>query len=178
MERPRHSAAWLEQKIARLEARLTRSPKSARLYQGLGKTIVALAFQRPTVRCGDAEAALRRSLELADDPWTHLYLSNMYYGQRLYDQALAVAKRAHELIPRVGMPLVCMADAYAGMREYSQADECFRKAVEVDPGSEIGRERLKKWLAFWVPELERRRAAKAEGGLRSRHRMREELEDE
>lgn len=139
--------------------------------------MVGLAYERPDGRpLRDVEAAFRRSLELADDPWTHLYLSNMYYGLQLYDQALAAAKRAHELMPRVDMPLACMADAYAGMREYAQADECFRKAVEVDPGSEIGRKRLKKWLAFWVPELERRRGMKAQGGRRARHRMRKELE--
>src|SRR3954470_20887931 len=106
-----------------------RSPKSARLYQGLGRTMLMLGYERPDGRCGDIEAVLRRSLELADDPWTHLYLSNVYYGQELYDNALAAAKRAHELMPKVDMPLVCMADAYAGMREYAQADECFRQAV-------------------------------------------------
>jgi tetratricopeptide (TPR) repeat protein len=178
VEKVRHSAAWFEGKIARLEARIGRRPKNAQLYQGLGKAMLELGYERPGGRCGDAEAAFRRSLELADDPWTHLYLANIYYGQQLYDQSLAAAKRAHELMPKVDMPLVCMADAYACMRKYAQADECFRKAVEVDPDSEIGRKNLKKWLAFWVPEQARRRAVKAEGGRRSRHRMRGESQDE
>src|SRR3954454_9610796 len=104
MEKPRHSAQWFERKIARLKARLMRSPKSARLYQGLGRTMLMLGYERPDGRCGDIEAVLRRSLELADDPWTHLYLSNVYYGQELYDNALAAAKRAHELMPKVDMP--------------------------------------------------------------------------
>ncbi|MDB5318876.1 MAG: hypothetical protein JWN40_507 [Phycisphaerales bacterium] len=140
--------------------------------------MVLLAYQRPSGASGDPEAAFRRSLELADDPWTHLFLANMYYGQELYDQSLAAAKRAHELMPEVDMPLVCMADAYAGLKDYPHADECFRKAVEVDPDPAIGRKRLKKWLAFWLPELERRRAVKAEGRRRPRRRTPEHPEDE
>jgi len=174
----RHSSEWFERKIARLEARIVRCPKNARLYQGLGVAMLGLAYQRPNGRGCDIEAALRRSLDLADDPWTHLYLAHVYYAQDLYDQALAAAKRAHEVLPRLDMPLVMMADVYACLRDYVRADACYRKAVEVDPDPVVGHERLKKWLAFWVPEQERRRAMRAEGGRRSRHWVREELEGE
>lgn len=179
MERSVLSAKRSERKIARIQARLARSPNNARLYQGLGWAMLGLACQNPDARPGDIETALRRSLELApNDPWTHLYLAHMFYSQQLYDQSLAAAKRAHDLRPKEAIALILMADAYAALRDYVHADTCFHKAVEVDPHYEVGRKNLARWLAFWLPEQERRRAAAAEGG-RSRHRRaREEPDDE
>ena len=167
-----------ERKIARLRARSVRNPNSAGLFQALGKTLLQLAYERSGSHFGDAEAAQRRSLELApDDVWTHLYLANVFYALQLYRESLEAAKQGHELAPKLDMPLICMADAYAGLKYYVHADECYRKAVEVDPESEVARKNCARWQSFWLPEQERRRNAKAEGTER-RRRNRDNLGDE
>jgi tetratricopeptide (TPR) repeat protein len=143
--------------------------------------MISLAYARPGCRAGDAEAAFRRSIELApDDPWNHVYLAHLFYAQRLYDESLTAARRAHELAPKLDMPLIVMADVYARLRDYRQADACFRKAVEVDPHSDLRHSRLARWLAFWVPEQERRPIAAAEGvvGKQPRRRTREQSSEE
>jgi tetratricopeptide (TPR) repeat protein len=138
-----------------------RYPRSAQLFQCIGKVEFERGHVDPSFRFAAgaaAEVALRRSLELApDDPWTHLYLASLHYGRGQYDEAIERCRRAHDLAPRLELPLTHMADAYACLRKYEQADACYRRAAEIDPNSEVARERLEKWLKFWLPEQKRRR---------------------
>ena len=107
----------------------------------------------------DAEAAFRRCVELNPaSPWPHMYLANIAAGLGRYADAVDECSWAHALDPRLGLALGHMGDAYAGLKDYARADECMRKAVAIDPGCEASRQRLEKWLAFWLPEQERRRA--------------------
>jgi tetratricopeptide (TPR) repeat protein len=122
---------------------------------------MGLALRGPTGSLDAAESAFRSSLvHDPTDPFTHLYLSCVFYIRREYRESLAASRSAHDLAPTMDVALIGMADAFAGLREYQRADECYREAVRVDGGSKVARDNLKRWLKFWLPEQERRRAVR------------------
>src|SRR4051812_20512516 len=103
----RQSSRNIGVRIALLRSRIERNPANAALFQALGKAYLKIgSFE-------EAESAYRRSLELApDDPWTRLFLGNVFYARRQYREALSEFERTRELAPHIAMPYICMADAY------------------------------------------------------------------
>src|SRR5207237_7029609 len=71
-----------DRKVARMLARVARTPDNAPLLQGLGKALMSRAFLKGDGDYADAEHAFRRSIA-ADpvDPWSHLYLANVFYAK-------------------------------------------------------------------------------------------------
>ena len=82
-----------------------------------------------------------------DDGWTHLYMGNLCYAVACYDEAVAHFRQAMDLMPEIGCPHWCLADAYDKQGYWSRTEYHYRKAVELDPSDETAKRKLDKWLA-------------------------------
>ena len=126
--------------VAELWQRVQSDPTNAQLWQDLGRLYDESGFR------DEAESAYRKSLELSPtDPWTHLYLANIFYGRKRYEEALRMCESARALAPDMAMSYVCMANAYCCLGHYDKADELYRRAIEVDPNSPVAQDNLRRW---------------------------------
>ena len=128
------------EQLDEITEQLAIEPFNAELHQALGKALI---------KAGDLDAArdaLVQAMVLDPaDPWSHLYMGNVYYHQGNHREALGKFQDAHRLEPALAVALVCMADAYHCLGEIDLAGEHYRKAVEVDPDDEIAQANLKRW---------------------------------
>lgn len=142
----------LKVECARIKSQILEEPRNAQLWQDLGK--VYTEWRMPS----KAKWAYECSLVLDDlDPWSHLYLSNYYYGEKDYESALREAHRVQCLAPHLVMGYVCAADAYIRMRKYGKAEAEYKKGNAVTPGERVLQSNWAKMRKF----LERRRYRKA-----------------
>lgn len=128
------------EQLDEIEARLALEPFNADLYQALGKALL---------KNGNHEAA-RSAYEQAivldpADPWSHLYLGNLLYGQLAYVEALEKFKQGNRLAPDLAMPIICMADAFHCLGEIELAEEHYTLAVKIEPNDPIAQENLRRW---------------------------------
>jgi len=124
-------------------ALIAERPADAELWQLLGRCYLRQK-QMP-----EAKEAYDRSLELApDDPWTHLYLGNWFWGNREHRKALEFFKRAAELIPDEAIVYTCQGDIFRAQGRHDLAEDAYRMAVRVDPDNSDARRKLSEWSAF------------------------------
>ncbi len=136
----RQSQDFLVRKVERLRRAVDRCPKSAILFQGLGRTYLQLGLVE------EGRRFLVRSLELdSSDPWTNLYLGTTHYQEGDYQAALNYFQTAHLLDRAIGMPLVGLGDCFQklGMRE--RAKFYYDQATYLDPECVPSYTRLRKW---------------------------------
>lgn len=90
-------------------------------------------------RWPEAEAALRRALELEpDQPFILNYLGYSWVDQGLYlDEAKAMLYRAVELRPNDGFIVDSLGWAYYRLGEYAKAVIHLERAVELEPGDPV-----------------------------------------
>jgi tetratricopeptide (TPR) repeat protein len=144
----RTPADKLHARLDRLRARLARRNGPAILWQALGKAYIERTYTLGTFEYAPAEAAYRRALDLdATDPFTHLFLGNLFYARHLYLQALHWFENGRRLLPDQSIAYFLIADTHVRLGHFDLADEFFRKAVAVDPADEDARRRLDAWLA-------------------------------
>jgi tetratricopeptide (TPR) repeat protein len=149
--------------LSRLRARLNRPSPSARLFQAIGAVLLKRGHlsRRASRYYKEAEAFLLRSLDMNPaDPSTLLYLANLHSARREYLTSIWYAERAHALDPKLGMARVTVAEGHAVLGEYARADRYFRRAVEVDPGCDVARRNLNRWLD-WQAKAPFRRGGSA-----------------
>ena len=115
-------------------------PDDARALQALGK------WYRKRGRDAEAQDAWERSLK-ADpcDPFTHLYLGNLFYKGEDLDAALERFGYAAMLDPDTPAPLWCQADVYEAQGRQELAEEYHRRAVELDPDDEQAVRLMEEW---------------------------------
>lgn len=115
-------------------------PDDARALQSLGK------WYRRRHRFSEARDALERSLR-ADpcDPFTHLYLGNLCYGEEDWTGALERFSYAAMLMPDSPAPLWCQADVYEAQGRQDLAGEFHRRAVELNPNHPRSMRLMEEW---------------------------------
>jgi tetratricopeptide (TPR) repeat protein len=134
------SLAEPPEQLAEIEEQLAFEPFNADLHQALGKALL------DDGNVDAARTAFERAIVLdPGDPWSHLYLGNVLYGQSAYAEALEEFKQGNQLAPDLPMALICMADAYHGVGEIELADQNYNLAVEVDPDDPIAQRNLSRW---------------------------------
>jgi Flp pilus assembly protein TadD len=123
-----------------IREQLELEPFNGELYQALG---IALLER------GDFEAAqdaYEQAIVLDPaDPWSYLYLGNLFYAQEAYGDALEQFRKAQRLDPNMAIAYVCMADAYHGLGEMALADAHYQRAVEVESDDQCAQENLIRW---------------------------------
>jgi len=130
----------LPEVLDEIRERLGLEPYNADLYQALGK---ALLKDRDFEA---ARAAYERAIVLDPaDPWSYLYLGNLFYWQRDYNEAIVQFHHASRLAPDSAIVYVCMADAYHALGDLALADQFYEKSVAVEPDSQNARENLVRW---------------------------------
>ena len=87
-----------------------------------------------------------------DNPWTYLYIGNLYYAKNNFPEAIEWFTEASKRIPDNGCPFWCLAEAYEKSGQWLLADKFFNKAVDVDPESEEAIIKLENWLDRNEPE--------------------------
>jgi Flp pilus assembly protein TadD len=130
----------LPEQLDEIRARLGLEPFNGELHQALGKALL---------KGGDFSAA-RGAYEQAivldpADPWSYLYLGNLFYTQGRFGDALEQFGSAQRLAPNLAIACVCMADAYHRLGEIALADQHYQKAVEVEPGDRCAQANLSRW---------------------------------
>ena len=93
-----------------------------------------------------AKQYYERALEVdSQNPWTHLYLGNLYYVWGKNTQAKGYFEAARDLAPDLACPYWCLGDVYADMLNETSASEMYEKAVHVDPEDEEAQHKLRQW---------------------------------
>lgn len=119
--------------------------KSAETYQQLGKALVKAKYLE------EALIAFKKSLELNEqDPWSHLYIGNIYYRKKQYEEAVMWFEKSTNLLKDSATPLWCLAEAFEKLDKMKLADFYFRKATEVDTENEEALKRLQSWNRRYV----------------------------
>lgn len=124
--------------VRKLLRLIEKRPNDADLFQRLGKAYRKLGMNE------EARLALGESLRLDPcDPWTHLFLGNLYYVTGDFLSALERFRYAQTLMPECCMPYVCLADTFEAQGLWDLAEANYLRAVEVEPENETALWNLK-----------------------------------
>ena len=126
--------------IQGLLCKIKTGDESSDVYQELGKAYVDIK------EIDKAYNAFLKALEFDDrDPWTHLYIGNIFFRKEDYRGAIKWFEKSINLIEDAAVPYWCLAECYEKIKEYSTADFYYRKAVHAEPESEEAQKRLMAW---------------------------------
>ncbi|WP_277187029.1 tetratricopeptide repeat protein [Caballeronia sp. BR00000012568055] len=102
-------------------------------------------------RLGQAEAPLRRALEIDPNYWGAVYNLSLHYKNiRRIDEAEAMSRRALELRPHLAACHIALGNALLAKcsGDISEALDCYRRGIELDPDCRIGHTNLCYTLTF------------------------------
>ena len=138
----------IDAQIQRIQAQLHRDPGNAELLQELGKAHIR-RFHCGGTGLFDAMVALEKSFAAdPNDPFTLLYLAHVFSSEGRYAKCLKVLQAAAEIAPDLSIVQVHMGDAYWNLGEAVRTEECYRKAVALEPEYAVARQRLGWWLGL------------------------------
>jgi tetratricopeptide (TPR) repeat protein len=130
----------IPENLNEIRDRLDLEPYDAELHQALGRGLLKDG------NLGAARDAYERSIVLDPaDPWSYLYLGNLFYWQQDYRQAIEQFQHARQRGPELAIVHVCIADAYHGLGEFALAKQYYERAVEVDPNDQNAAKNLRRW---------------------------------
>ena len=138
----------IDVQIQRIRARLYLDPGNAELLQELGKAYIR-RFHCGGADLFDAMVALEKSFAAnPNDPFTLLYLAYVFTSEGRYAKCLKALHAAAKIAPNLAIVQVHMGDAYWNLGEAILTDECYRKAVALEPEYAVARQRLEWWLGL------------------------------
>ncbi len=68
-----------------------------------------------------------------DDERAHNFLGNNYFGQQLFDEAIAEFNKAVEINPNYAAPYNSLGYAYRPLEKYDEAEKAFKRYIELIP---------------------------------------------
>ncbi len=87
----------------------------------------------------------RDIVEHPSDPWSRIYLGICHSALKNFDVALSHFRDAEALAPDLSAPIGCQGDTLCSAGKWEEAGEFYRRALEMDPDSELAQKNWKWW---------------------------------
>lgn len=128
--------------VTNILSKISQGGENAEVYQDLGKAYIKIG------EISKALDAFLLSLGLDDqDPWTLLYIGNVYFRKKMYRDSIVWFEKSMLLNRDSGVPYWCLAEAFEKLGEDDSADFYFRKAAQIEPESDEAQKRLRLWVS-------------------------------